>query len=67
MLSPLHLDYVIVEGVLRVTSEEVANPVIAKAYSVADLVVPIPNLARPSASLAGKKTQSPARSLRVLP
>jgi general secretion pathway protein D len=44
MLSPLGLSYVIQNEVLRITSEQTKDSnVYAKAYYVADLVMPIPN------------------------
>jgi general secretion pathway protein D len=44
MLSPLGLSYVIQNEVLRITSEQTKDSnVYAKAYYVADLVIPIPN------------------------
>jgi general secretion pathway protein D len=44
MLSPLGLSYVIQNEVLRITSEQTRDSnTYAKAYYVADLVIPIPN------------------------
>jgi general secretion pathway protein D len=44
VLSPLGLSYVVQNEVLRITSEQTRDSnVYAKAYYVADLVVPIPN------------------------
>src|SRR5262245_51023109 len=44
MLSPLGLSYVIQNEVLRITSEQTRDSnTYAKAYYVADLVMPIPN------------------------
>ncbi|MBN2294870.1 MAG: general secretion pathway protein GspD [Pirellulales bacterium] len=44
ILQPLHLDYVIKDEVLKVTSEDYrAGNLIIESYNVADLVVPIPN------------------------
>ena len=44
LLSPLGLSYVIQNEVLRITSEQTKDSnVYAKAYYVADLVMPIPN------------------------
>src|SRR4029079_14123547 len=51
MLSPLGLSYVIQNEVLRITSEQTRDSnTYAKAYYVADLVMPIPNFV-PNASL----------------
>src|SRR5262245_6219057 len=51
MLSPLGLSYVIQNEVLRITSEQTRDSnTYAKAYYVADLVMPIPNFI-PNASL----------------
>jgi general secretion pathway protein D len=51
VLSPLGLSYVIQNEVLRITSEQTRDSnVYAKAYYVADLVMPIPNFI-PNASL----------------
>ena len=44
ILSPLHLDYVIQNEVLKITSEQLRDRnVYSKTYNVADLVLPIPN------------------------
>ena len=44
ILEPLHLSYVIKDEVLRITSEQMRdNQVYTVTYSVADLVIPIPN------------------------
>ena len=44
ILEPLHLDFVIKDEVLKITSEQLtAGEVITETYSVADLIVPIPN------------------------
>jgi general secretion pathway protein D len=52
VLSPLGLSYVIQNEVLRITSEQTRDSnVYAKAYYVADLVMPIPNFL-PSNNLA---------------
>src|SRR5205085_5434442 len=51
LLSPLGLSYVIQNEVLRITSEQTKDSnVYAKAYYVADLVIPIPNFV-PNSSL----------------
>lgn len=51
MLSPLGLSYVIQNEVLRITSEQTRDSnTYAKAYYVADLVMPIPNFV-PNSSL----------------
>ncbi|MEE8453075.1 MAG: hypothetical protein V3R99_14210, partial [Thermoguttaceae bacterium] len=44
ILEPLHLDYVIKDEVLKITSEALtAGEVYQMTYNVADLIVPIPN------------------------
>ncbi len=44
ILEPLHLDYVIEDEVLKITSEQMrSGDVYIVSYNVADLVVPIPN------------------------
>jgi len=44
ILEPLHLGYVVKDEVLKITSEQLrAGEVYTEVYSVADLVVPIPN------------------------
>jgi general secretion pathway protein D len=44
ILEPLHLDYVIKDEVLKITSEQLRQgEVVTKTYDVADLVIPIPN------------------------
>ena len=44
ILSPLHLDYVIQNEVLKITSEQLRDRnVYSKTYNVADLVLPIPD------------------------
>lgn len=51
ILTPLHLSYVIKDEVLQITSEQLRDgAVYAKAYPVADLVIPIPNFV-PSSSI----------------
>ncbi len=64
ILEPLRLSYVIQNEVLRVTSEQTRDSsVYAKVYSVADLVIPIPNfLPSYSAGLPGA-IQSAHRAL----
>ncbi|NUQ62341.1 MAG: hypothetical protein HUU20_07625 [Pirellulales bacterium] len=55
ILQPLHLSYVIKDEVLKVTSEQLRDgEVYTKTYTVADLVIPIPNFApSPRMGLAG--------------
>ena len=44
ILGPLHLDYVIKNEVLKITSEQLRGRIVySKTYNVADLVLPIPN------------------------
>ena len=44
ILEPLHLSYVIKDEVLKITSEQLRDgEVYTVTYSVADLVIPIPN------------------------
>ena len=44
ILQPLHLDYVIKDEVLKITSEQYrAGTLYTQSYNVADLVIPIPN------------------------
>ena len=44
ILGPLHLDYVIKNEVLKITSEQLRDRIVySKTYNVADLVIPIPN------------------------
>lgn len=44
ILQPHHLSYVIKDEVLKITSEQLrAGEIYTKTYSVADLIVPIPN------------------------
>ncbi len=44
ILQPLHLSYVIKDEVLKITSEQMrAGEVYTRTYTVADLVIPIPN------------------------
>jgi general secretion pathway protein D len=44
ILKPLHLDYVIKDEVLKITSEQLRDgEVYTVTYNVADLVIPIPN------------------------
>lgn len=44
ILEPLHLSYVVKDEVLKVTSEQLRDgEIYTRTYSVADLVVPIPN------------------------
>ena len=44
ILEPLHLTFMIKDEVLKITSEQLRDgDVYAKTYSVADLVIPIPN------------------------
>ena len=44
ILQPLHLSYVIKDEVLKITSEQLrSGEVYTETYSVADLIVPIPN------------------------
>jgi len=44
ILGPLHLDYVIKNEVLKITSEQLRDRIVyPKTYNVADLVLPIPN------------------------
>ena len=55
ILEPLHLDYVIKDEVLKITSEQLRDgEVYTVTYSAADLVVPIPNFVpSPRMGLAG--------------
>lgn len=55
ILEPLHLTYVIKDEVLKITTEQQREgEVFTKTYSVADLVVPVPNfIASPRMGLAG--------------
>jgi general secretion pathway protein D len=55
ILQPLHLSYVIKDEVLKVTSEQLRDgEVYTVTYSVADLVIPIPNFVpNPRMGLAG--------------
>jgi len=46
ILEPFHLNYVIEDEVLKITSEQIrTDDVFIRTYNVADLVVPIPNFA----------------------
>lgn len=53
ILEPLHLSYVIKDEVLKITSEQLRDgEVYFETYSVADLVVPIPNFVPGDSGLA---------------
>ncbi|MCH8830021.1 MAG: hypothetical protein IID45_10640, partial [Planctomycetes bacterium] len=52
ILRPLNLDYTIEDEVLKVTSRmRVQGKLVVATYSVADLVVPIPNFTRPMGAI----------------
>jgi general secretion pathway protein D len=54
LLEPLHLDYVIKDEVLKVTSPRlVKGQVYSVSYPVADLVIPIPNFSSDNLGIAG--------------
>ena len=54
LLEPLHLDYVIRDEVLKITSPElVQGEVYSVSYPVADLVIPIPNFSSDNLGITG--------------
>ena len=54
LLEPLHLDYVIRDEVLKVTSPQlVQGEVYSVSYPVADLVIPIPNFSSDNLGITG--------------
>ena len=54
LLEPLHLDYVIRDEVLKITSPQlVRGEVYSVSYPVADLVIPIPNFSSDNLGITG--------------
>ena len=54
LLEPLHLDYVIRDEVLKITSPQlVQGEVYSVSYPVADLVIPIPNFSSDNLGITG--------------
>ncbi|NDC62783.1 MAG: hypothetical protein EBZ59_02050, partial [Planctomycetia bacterium] len=54
LLEPLHLDYVVKDEVLKVTSPRlVKGDMYSVSYQVADLVIPIPNFSSDGLGIAG--------------
>ncbi len=53
ILEPLHLNYVVKDEVLKITSEQMRDgQVYTRSYNVADLVIPIPNFVPTQMGLA---------------
>jgi general secretion pathway protein D len=62
ILQPLHLNYVIKDEVLKITSEQMRDgELYTEVYNVADLVIPIPNfIANPNMGIPGALKQAQA-------
>jgi general secretion pathway protein D len=62
ILQPLHLNYVVKDEVLKITSEQMRDgELYTEVYNVADLVIPIPNfIANPNMGIPGALKQAVA-------